>query len=318
MKAQNETSIRQLEEERRREVGGRRRNLLLLGLLLSLLAHLGLMVYLHLVRRGLPAGPAGNAASIEFAVMSAQELTPLGDMRLEELAPDLTAESQGQASDEGVQLEPDVSSSGLAASGAGAVPTLGGSGTGSGSGSGGASTLGGGGGGGGTSYFGISSRGTRFAYIVDVSGSMGQNRKIEVAMREMARSIEALPDYAWFYVVLFSSEIMMPRMLEGWTRARPATISGLIRWLNDVDPGGGTQPAPAFVQVFSLDRRPDAIFFLTDGQIPPDVSSIVAALNGKGRRVVITTIAFGDPSGQDQLKDIARESGGVFRFVPAQ
>ncbi len=311
-----EDALRLLEEERSREIRRRRRNLLLLGVLISLVVHLGIVVYLDLIRRAVPGGSAVQAASIEFAVLPQEELTHLEELRLDDLAPDLTGDPHEQAPSDVVPFDPDPASSGLDASAAGSVPALGGSGAGSGSGSGSGSGLGGGGAG--ATFFGVGSRGTRFAYIVDVSGSMGQNRKLEIAMRELARSIESLPDYAWFYVVLFSSEISMPRTLEGWTRAKPSTTSTLIRWLNQVDPGGGTQPAPAFHQAFSLDRRPDAIFFLTDGLMPPDIASIVADLNGRGRRVVINTIAFGDPAGQDQLKEIARQSGGVYRFVPSE
>ena len=45
-------------------------------------------------------------------------------------------------------------------------------------------------------FFGISSRGNRFAYIVDRSGSMGQARKMPTAIRELEQSLQALPDYA--------------------------------------------------------------------------------------------------------------------------
>ncbi len=94
-------------------------------------------------------------------------------------------------------------------------------------------------------------------------------------------------------------------------------MRSFIHWLDKIDSSGGTLPLPAFQKVFGLSVRPDVIFFLTDGEIPPDTAANVTSLNSRGRRVVINTIAFGDPASQAQLKDIARRSGGVYRFVPS-
>ena len=175
-----------------------------------------------------------------------------------------------------------------------------------------------GGGGAGTTFFGVSSRGTRFAYIVDISGSMGQKRKLDVCMRELARSIQTLPDFAYFYIVLYSSTTEVPPVQRGWTRASRTTIGRVIRWFNEVDPHGGTRPVPAFQQVFALPVRADVVFFLTDGLIPPNTDDEVTELNRRGKRVVVNTIAFGDPTSQEMLKEMARSSGGVYRFVPTE
>ena len=304
--------IRRLEEQRDELQRRRRRQLLVAGVCLSILVHLGLMLYLNVLRRAAPAPAAPQAVSLEFAVLQEPELTRLEESALEELTPEVALELDVVLPDEPLAtLDPDLSAANLEISAAGSVPALGGAGAGE----GGGPTLDGGGAG--TSFFGVSSRGTRFAYIVDVSGSMGQDRKIDVCMRELARSIETLPDYAYFYIVLFSSDITLPPVQKGWTRARPNTLSNVIRWLNQIDPRGGTQPKPAFLQVFALRDRPDVIFFLTDGEIPKDTPETVIGLNARGKRVVINTIAFGDPTSQDHLQHIARRSGGVYRFVPS-
>ena len=207
-------------------------------------------------------------------------------------------------------LAVDATAANLEVSNAGSMPTLGGSGDGSGD-----DTLGGGSAG--TSFFGVSSRGSRFAYVVDVSGSMGQQRKIHIAMRELARSISALPDYAYFYVVLFSTEAQLPSMQEGWTRARPNTVRKFVRWFGQVEPRGGTNPRPAFERIFALDERPDVIFFMTDGQITNFTADELPSTKSRGKNVVINTIAFGDPASQDLLRAIARQTGGTYRFVSA-
>jgi hypothetical protein len=307
--AELEETIRRMELQRDLEMRRRRRNLLMVGVSVSLLVHIALMMYLNLFRRAVPGGPGPQPVSIELAVIQEAELTQLEDLRFEDLVPEVPLDAF--ETEPALDLAPDASAAVLDISAAGAVPAL------TGTGGGGGATLGGGGAG--TSFFGVRSRGTRFAYIVDVSGSMGQGRKIDVAMRELARSIEALPDYAYFYVVLYSSEIALPPAQRGWTRARPGTVTRFIRWLNQIDPRGGTRPVPAFRQVFSLRDRPDVIFFLTDGEIPrsDETLATVTLLNSRGRRVVINTIAFGDPASQQLLREIARTSGGVYRFVPS-
>ena len=302
-------TIAELQAQRETLIRKRRRKLLLVGVAVSLAVHLGLLAYLDLVNRGLGGGGSSPPVAIEFATLHEQELIQPEKIEFDDLLGELTAELDDlpQAVPT-ADLPADVSAANLEISSAGAMPTLGGSGDGT-----GGQALGGGGAG--TSFFGVSSRGTRFAYIVDVSGSMGQARKIHIAMRELSRSIGELPDYAYFYIVLFSSGATVPPMQDDWNRARPSTVRHFIRWLGQVDPGGGTQPRSAFELVFSLKERPDVIFFMTDGQITNFSADEVAAHTSRGRRVVINTIAFGDPTSQDLLREIARQSGGVYRFV---
>jgi von Willebrand factor type A domain len=309
-----------LEAERQQLLGRRRWHLLMVGASLSMLVHICLLLYLGMVYRGGHAGTGTGEVTYEFAIEDPQGLTELDNADLNDLVPEVGGVDEAQVTDATAELNPAVPSMdrisaanlvpSLAASGGASATAGGGAGTGNGEG------MGLGGGGGGTSFFGVAAKGTRFAYIVDVSGSMEMDRKIQTAMRETARSIESLPDYAQFYVVLFSSIITQPPGQKGWTRARKPTVRNLIRWLNSIEPGGGTTPKPAFAQVFALDVRPDVIFFLTDGEVVDFTAEQCAAMNSSGRRAIINTIAFGDPSSQDLLKRIAADSGGVYRFVP--
>lgn len=306
--SQLQEAVRRLTEERDRLLRRRRRNLLIVGVSLSLLAHVVLMVYLSYIHRAVPSGGFAQPVSLQFAVIHDQELTQIPDIDSQELEPEIPWDHEDlSANDPAANLDPEMPAASLEISDAGSVPALGGAGTGA----GGETTLGGGGAG--TSFFGVSSRGSRFAYIVDVSGSMSHKRKFEVCMAELAQSIQTLPDYASFFVVLYSSGARP--FDSNWTRARPTAVSNLIRWLNGVDPGGGTQPGNAFLEVFSLRHRADVIFFLTDGLIPQDTPEAVATLNRRGKRVVINTIAFGDGQSQKMLREIATKSGGVYRHV---
>lgn len=294
-----------LEEISRR----RRQRLLLTGIGLSLFAHALILLYMSsLFRPGPPAGITVSE-SFELSILDEQELSRFNEAQLRDLVespPTPTTELDDPAEIRDLDLTiPDVTLAAESNPVATLATTSGGEGV---------ATLSGGGAG--ASFFGISSRGSRFAYIVDMSGSMAQGTRWGVATKELLRSVNALPDFTMFYVVLFSDGAMMPPRQNGWVRASPGATSQLEKWLATLGPTGGTFPVPAFQQVFALEQRPEVIFFMTDGEIPQDTPDIVAALNNRGQRVVINTIAFGDPASQNALKAIASQSGGVYRLVP--
>ena len=89
----------------------------------------------------------------------------------------------------------------------------------------------------------------------------------------------------------------------------------VIRWIERIEPSGGTEPLPAFRQIFLLEDRPDVVYFLTDGAIPQDTPDRVSELNAKGRPVIINTFAFGDQADVAPLLRIARESGGKCKQI---
>jgi hypothetical protein len=299
-----------MEEQRQQAIERRRRRLALLGGSVSLFLHVLLLVYLGLVYRG-GGGGGGSAQAVtyELAVLNQEELTALEQTSFDELE---TAAIETAASLESAALTASTSSASELTAASATLPTLGGSGA------GGGGDIGlGGGGGGTTSFFGIGSKGNRFAYIIDISGSMGDARKLDIARSELIRSIEALPDYAYFYVLLFNADFQQPPMQRGWMRARKPLIRQFVTWINSIDPGGGTAPRTSFMQVFSLDVRPDVIYFLTDGIFQDISAEEIAAMNRSGKQSVINTIQFGDRSGEDVLRNIARLTDGVYRFVPA-
>jgi hypothetical protein len=298
-----------MEEECQRRSQQRRRQVLMVGMALSVVAHIGLMIVLNLLHRSPRGGSGAGPVAIEFAVLPERPAVETQALEFEEpMAQPI--EDVRELAVEPSTLSAESPTTTLQVTGEGAMPGLGAGGA-AGEGTG----LGGGGAG--TSFFGIAARGSRFAYIVDRSASMGQGRKMSTALHELERSLQALPDYVQFFVVLFSSEAVVPPMQQDWLRARRGVVHNLMQWLRGLPPRGGTDPSGAFQLVMGLEVRPDVVYFLTDGEIPTMDAAFVADLNRQGKRVVINTIAFGDPASQDLLKEIARDSGGVYRFVPS-
>ncbi|MCH2153575.1 MAG: VWA domain-containing protein [Phycisphaerales bacterium] len=304
---------RQDQAEQLRQEIAKRRLWQLIGLAagLSVIVHIGIMIYLHLIERETPPAQVIEMV-MEFPTKrTVEELTTLSESDLEE--PDSESWSELDSVLEPESAAPEESSAAeLAESDVGATPTLGGSGQG---GVAGRGALGGSGGA--ASFFGIASEGRRFAYIVDRSGSMA-NIRLEQAKDELKRSLRELPDYAEFVVVFYSDSFYMPPFQEGWLRARRTQIRAMNKWIDGVEAKGGTNPLSSFKEVLKLDPPPDVIFFLTDGQIQSMTAQDVAKLNQIRQPAVINTIAFANDESQELLERIASDSEGIYRFVPVR
>jgi len=302
---------------------------LLIGLALSLPIHASLLVWLAVTRVERPGDARPGLAEIEMALapedMGAGVPDDGGGAAGTDAPADPMASSAAMVERDDAMDDPlaggEGTSTGLGEGGAEGFGGFGpGGGGGDGFGGGGGSGGGGGGGGlaggaGGTTFFGIGGRGTRFAYVVDKSGSMS-NRIVE-AKEQLLKSISALPDYASVYVIFYDSAEPIA-FSDRWERVRSSMLQRMRGWLQrNVGPSGGTEPVPAFQRVFALDARPDVIFFLSDGEIPREAIGQIRQLNSRGRAVTINTIAFGDEAGSAQLRQVAQESGGEFRQVRA-
>ena len=99
---------------------------------------------------------------------------------------------------------------------------------------------------------------------------------------------------------------------------REAHVAETTQWINDVEANGGTNPLPALL--YALSMRPDAIYFLSDGQFDPTTIQELRIRNRPNlrlntRMIPIHTIAFYDRFAEGLMRQIARNSGGEYRFV---
>jgi hypothetical protein len=100
--------------------------------------------------------------------------------------------------------------------------------------------------------------------------------------------------------------------------ATQAQFSKTADWVNQARASNGTNPLPALLHALSM--RPDAIYFLSDGQFDPIAVEILRIRNKPTKRVghrqiPIHTIAFVDYSTIGIMRAIARNSNGEHRFV---
>lgn len=313
--AQLQRMLTRMQFEREQAARRRRKRLLMIAVPISLGLHVLLLLYLALMYRPADGDGTPGPEGVQFALVQDVQLTEDSSSELSDLSSDDAVDLSATDLDSPeVPLDAAMPSDDLTQSDAIARESLGGSGDGLDGGDG----LSTGGSSGGTSYFGVAGQGTRFAFIVDRSGSMGYRNRMTIASRELINAIEGLPDFAHFYVLFFSSDILEPPMQDGWMQARRNNVAAVTRWINNVDPGGGTLPRTSFQNVFALDVLPDVIYFMTDGIIAESALTAeeITSLNRGRKRVVIHTITFGDQGSEELMRRIARESGGTYRYIP--
>jgi von Willebrand factor type A domain len=289
---------------------------------LSLLFHaILLLIAAKLIIGGGSYGGGGEAGSgpIEMAVVTEGELTHLQDQALGVQTPTVP-----EAPMKDMDVATQITDAGPAAVGGSSGTELGDIGSLAGGGDismGGGQGMGlGGSGGGGASFFGVEAQGNRFAYLVDVSGSMGESlannevRKIEQLKAELTRSTQALLENSFFMIVRFSSDADVLGDKREWIEASPAGKKAFKTLIATLGPEGGTNPLPGFEMIFAMRPRPDAIYFMTDGEFDPSVVDELAAMN-RNLKIPIHCIDLGSVAGQDNLKKIANGSKGTFRFI---
>ncbi len=197
-------------------------------------------------------------------------------------------------------------------------------------------------------FFGTHAYGTKFVYVLDVSGSMLSNNgaRIRRARQELIRSVNQLGPEHSFYVVLYSNYAITMFREQGQPRLLPADEANKKRaaqWVNFVTPSGGTEPGHALRIAGEL--SPDAVFFLSDGEFvfePPTGAAIDQFLQGFGQarrsmfrpdllvnspyprqvletyppQTVVHTIALESETSRHLMARIAESTGGQYRFIP--
>jgi hypothetical protein len=168
-----------------------------------------------------------------------------------------------------------------------------------------------------TDFFGIGGYGQTFVYVVDASDSMNERGKFDRARYELLQSIEQLSSDQRYFII-FYNDGAFPMDADEPVMATQKQIARTVRWVSDAQADGGTNPLPALLYALSL--RPDAIYFLSDGQFDPMTIYQLRARNRPSKRIrlrqiPIHTIAFVDRGTVGLMRTIARNSGGEHRFV---
>lgn len=181
---------------------------------------------------------------------------------------------------------------------------------------------------GGAEFFGVKAAGNRFVFIVDSSNSM-RGDKFRDACEELMYAIRRLSAQQSFYVIFFDQDAERMTFAPNKTpeasfaSATTSNIQKTEAWVKSVQNELKTDPYEAVV--FACSIAPDAIYLLTDGRFTDKgmTERFLRKENlyiepgvGKLPKVVVHTVGFYDPAGEETLKRIAAEHQGTYRFVP--
>jgi hypothetical protein len=204
--------------------------------------------------------------------------------------------------------------------------------------------------------YGIESRSRRILFIIDTSGSMkepiAKNKgtltgtsadeaeewnmtKIELAKRELKRSIRGLEPDAWFNIVSFGT--MVVRWKDAMAKGDMTTKNEAYAFVRDMEAAGGTWAYGAFQEAFRMagagatdkhyEPSLDTIYFISDGAPTDndmdkpkavDSDTVLAAVREWNRvgRIVVHTVAI-DPKAAggrfvDFMKKLAAQNDGQY------
>lgn len=172
-------------------------------------------------------------------------------------------------------------------------------------------------------FFGVRIESTRVLFVLDVSGSMNwelggeestrfEPLRIDIARRELIRTLGELPPEALFNLIIFSGGVASWQE-GGVFGARESSREDALEFIERIGAGGGTNVHAALRVAFD-DPEVDTIVLLSDGE--PSVGKIldpqllreeVASWN-RERGIVIHTVAVGGEL--SLLEWLAEDSGG--------
>lgn len=291
------------------------RHALVVGVAVSLMVHaVGLVVAFLIWLREPPAASAGRQGTgpVELAVMGEDELATLTGGA--DLMPELTVSASlseavvvsvpGPPSDEAVELSGSMGAGESASSLAGGGD-VGNAGAG----------LGAGGGSGGASFFGVEASGRRFAFVVDVSGSM-MGARIEELRRQLDASIADMVETSSYLIVTFSDDAKVLGGRVEWTEATTDNKALTRQRIREIRELNGTYGMEAFRLALAIKPRPDAIYFMTDGVLS-DMQQVQAYLltANKSPKVPIHAICFMERDSEAWMRELVRQFGGSFTCV---
>jgi len=179
----------------------------------------------------------------------------------------------------------------------------------------------------GAEFFGAKATGNTFVYVVDSSPSMRRDGAFEKAKNEMMRSLTSMKPKQRYFISFFGKEIDPMTSKSGTVEkfpvyAKPENISQTIDWMRQVQvQKDGWPPNEALAQAIAM--QPDGIFLLFDGDTKVDVAKFLRQenrtddiLSAGAPKVAIHVIHFFQDEFQKQMKQVAEENGGTYRFVP--
>jgi hypothetical protein len=172
-------------------------------------------------------------------------------------------------------------------------------------------------------FFGTKSSGNRFVFVVDNSSSMKDGR-LEAAIAELSRSVDAMGRRQAFYVIFVSDQpypLFYPQPAPNLILATPENKQLLGEWLGKVRLASGKNRELIKAVDMAAALRPDSVFLLWDADLKYSEAVRRDVLNHltspQPWNFTIHTLGMGalSPESEQNLADIAQAHGGTYRRI---
>ena len=165
---------------------------------------------------------------------------------------------------------------------------------------------------GGTKFFGARSKGGRFVFAVDNSGTMNEGR-METTLIEIERSVGKMSEDQLFHVMFYSDQVYPMFFPDSIEKLAPATQENkrrLSQWLRTVEMCVGGEVNKALELAAKM--KPDTVFLLSDGDIWH--TRVTSIMNQTDWTFVINTLGMtvAESEHAQTLVAIAKSHNGLY------
>jgi len=165
-------------------------------------------------------------------------------------------------------------------------------------------------------FYGVADSAKKVVYILESSGSMLDTR--DFLREEVTRSVNALMPEQSFRVVMFAERgtAIYPQLQQATPETKKDFASKPPNFQSASTIADLLEPYPeSFEKAFAM--QPEVIYFLKSGRFDPRAIGIVSKQLNKAKKIRVHTLMFvnTDPLCEEQLKEIAKQNGGAYKFV---
>ncbi len=176
-------------------------------------------------------------------------------------------------------------------------------------------------------FFGLTDRADHVVYLIEGGGSLLDAQ--DDVRRELLRSLGRLGDNQTFHIIYFSSTSVREGPLRGLAPAGRADKLKALEFLRGVRPGGQAEVLPACQRAFEVlaeapaEKPAKVIYLVMFGELLPNekekvIETFRARSAAGGVRVHTILLWHKVPPAMAQLRRIAADSGGKYKFVQPQ
>jgi len=158
--------------------------------------------------------------------------------------------------------------------------------------------------------------GSDYVFILDVSGSMQNEAKLETSTNSVDAFINALGPEDRFEIITFNRQVNT--LFNGLQNADAASLERAAGFLLSQEARGGTQLKPAMTTAYKYgnpDRTLNAVI-LSDGMTEQaERQQLISLINSRPANVRVFCIGVGNEVNRPLLQQIAVDAGGLASFI---